>query len=387
MSETKVRALIIAHDARAPGGVNNFLRIMRRRIRRRIDASRFANGRRHGETGKLQTLKRLLWDYVRFCVLMVRRKFDVVHLNPSLDMASMPRELVFVWLATLFRPSAKVLVFYRGWDWNALSAVKASGVKRKLFLATHRHIDRVLVLSTEFKQALVEMGVDGEKIFTHTTMFEGEVLGPALEAHQEKNWSQLLFMCRFVPAKGGRETLDAFADVLKRYPAAKLVMAGDGPERQALEEQAGRLGLGESVTFTGYVGGMRKMRLLAESGVFLLPTRHPEGMPNAILEAMAAGAVVISTPIGGIPDVLIDGENGVIMPGVETPALISAIETYLNDEAYARATGERNRAKAWATWESEVVSNRVADHYEALAQRSASSPKVRLEAAEAAAGA
>jgi len=364
-----LRVLIIAHDARATGGVNNFLRIMRRQIRQRIDASRFSNGRRHGEQGKLRTLKRLAWDYVRFAILMRRKPFDVIHANPSFDPASMPRELLFVWLATLFNPRAKVMVFYRGWDWKALEAIRRSPLKRALFLATHKHVDRVLLLAQQFKDALVELGVPGEKIHTVSTMFEGEVLRKVLDAAPAKDPNQLIFMSRFLEVKGGRQTLEALAAVLPKHPQAHIVMAGDGPDRKNLEAAAAELGLADRVAFTGYIGGARKMTLLAESSIFLLPTAHPEGMPNAILEAMAAGDVVISTPVGGIPDVLEDGRNGALLPRADVALIAEALDRYLSDPALTKEIQARNQAKAWATWESNIVSNRIADHYEAVARR------------------
>jgi glycosyltransferase involved in cell wall biosynthesis len=366
-AQPRLRALIVAHDARAMGGVNNFLRIMRVKMRRRVDALRFANGRRHSETGKAATLKRLGYDYGRFAVLLLRRRFDVVHLNPTLDLSSLPREMLFAWLVKLFQPKAKVLLFYRGWDWKALEAIKASPWKRALFLASHRRIDRVLLLSSSFKSALIAEGIPGGKIHIVSTMFEGDKLRPVLARVAAKEPELVVFMARFLPAKGGAETIEAFARVALDHPQARLVMAGEGPDRPRLEALVEQLGVQAQVEFTGYVAGEAKMRLLARARVFVLPTTHPEGMPNAVLEAMAAGDVIITTPVGGIPDVVQDGLNGTLLPSPDPVRLEREIRRYLDQPQLAEDIAARNREKAWRLWESGVVADGIADHYTGLA--------------------
>ena len=363
---TRLKALIIAHDARATGGVNNFLRIMRIKMRPRVEASRFANGRRHGERGRVQTLKRLLTDYLRFAVLLRRRRFDVIHLNPTLDLSSLPRELLFVWLARIFQPNARILLFYRGWNWNALDGIRRSRFGLRLFLTTQSRVDRILVLSSAFKAALVAEGVPTKRIHVVTTMFEGDAMSPALEAVKVKEPKTVVFMSRFLPAKGGATLIQAFARLTSGHPKSRLIMAGDGPDNLRLRALAEHHGIIDRVEFTGYVGGLRKMSLLARASIFALPTAHPEGMPNAILEAMAAGDVIISTAVGGIPDVVEDGVNGVIIKADDVDQLTAAIASFLEDPVRTAQISDLNKAKAWRLWESKVVADSIADHYAEL---------------------
>jgi glycosyltransferase involved in cell wall biosynthesis len=361
--KARLRALVIAHDARAKGGVNNFLRIMRRKMRPRVDVSRFANGRRHLERGKAATVKRLAHDYLRFAALLACRRFDVVHLNPTLDLSSLPREMVFAWLAKLVQPKAKVLLFYRGWDWTALDAIRTSRWKRAMFLATHRRVDRVLLLSSSFKEALVTEGVRARNIHVVSTMFEGDKLRPVLERVPSKDPQMLVFMSRFLPAKGGATTIEAFAAIAADFPGARLTMAGDGPDMPRLRTLARNVGLEDRIDFVGYVAGEMKMELLARARLFVLPTAHPEGMPNAVLEAMAAGDVIITTPIGGITDVVENGANGSLLPSPDATGVAGEIRRYLEDPELAAAIGARNSEKAWRLWESGVVADRITQHY------------------------
>ncbi|GAA0731508.1 glycosyltransferase family 4 protein [Sphingomonas japonica] len=365
-SRPRLSVLVVAHAGHVTGGVNNFLRIMRSCYRDRVDASRFINGGRKGEMGALSAMRRMLRDYARFGMLLLRRRFDVLHVNPSLDRSSLPRELLFIWIARLLRPGIRALIFYRGWDWRALESIRASRWQSWLFVKTNFKADRILVLSTSFKDALRDLGVNPDRIHVSSTMFEAKLFTGVPEPARVDRQA-LLFLSRFIPAKGGIQTIEAFADLASEFAGWRLIMAGDGPERGALEARVAALGIGTRVSFTGYVSHGDKADLLMRSAIFVLPTAHPEGMPNAILEAMAAGHVIITTPVGGIPDIVSDDVNGVILPDPSRAAVAAAIRRYVADPALLAETSRNNREKAWTLWESSIVSGRMADHYEAIA--------------------
>lgn len=361
-NRTRLRAIIIAHDAHVTGGVNNFLRIMRAKYRPRVESIRFINGRREGEIGRKMVLSRMLRDYIRFIFTVLANRYDILHLNPSMDSSSAPRELIFVWICRLFSPKTKIVIFYRGWSWTSFEEVQRSRTKKLLFRATQLLANRVLVLSTSFKAALIQLGVPEEKIYLTTTMFEGDMFAlnevKAL-AHQ----SNIVFLSRFLREKGGHLLIDAFSRLTSQYPDLRLVMAGDGPERSALETQARALGVSRRVEFTGHVSGARKMDLLTSAKIFALPTSHPEGMPNALLEAMAAGLPVVSTAIGGIPEVVRDGTNGILLKVIDVDSLVKALQKYLDDPALWLRTSTLNVSWAWENFESQKVADRMADHY------------------------
>jgi glycosyltransferase involved in cell wall biosynthesis len=194
-------------------------------------------------------------------------------------------------------------------------------------------------------------------------MFEGDKLRPVLDRVTSKEPGLFVFMARFLPAKGGDCTIEAFSQIVREHPEARLVMAGEGPDRPRLEALVKQLGLADQVHFPGYVGGETKMELLARASVFVLPTAHPEGMPNAVLEAMAAGDVVVTTPVGGIPDVVEDGQNGAVLKTPDVKLIAQEMRRYLEQPALAEEVSARNREKAWRLWESGAVADRIADHY------------------------
>ena len=114
----------------------------------------------------------------------------------------------------------------------------------------------------------------------------------------------------------------------------------------------------DKVSFPGYLVGNEKVENLLASDVFVFPS-FSEGCPVALLEAMGAGLPVITTPVGGIPDIFIDGKNGVLLKSVEPEDIAEAIERLLSNEELCRVTGEHNRREAWEKYEARIVCKKI----------------------------
>lgn len=141
--------------------------------------------------------------------------------------------------------------------------------------------------------------------------------------------TDVLYVGRLTASKGVHVLLQA----LSALPGTTAVIAGDGPERPALERLAGRLGLSERATFLGWVGDEERDRLLAQSRVFALPSLWDEAFGIAGLEALAAGVPVIASAVGGIPFWLEDDEGGRLVPRGDSRALAEALRAVLADRA------------------------------------------------------
>ena len=135
----------------------------------------------------------------------------------------------------------------------------------------------------------------------------------------------------------------AFAQVLPAFPAARLVLVGDGPLWAELEELAGSLGLGGAVLFAGYRPNPE--RYLAAMDVFVLPSRA-EAMPLVIPEAWAAGRPVVATRVGGIPELIEDGKTGLLVEPGDVGGLAVRLRQLLADPPLARALGRAGRESA-----------------------------------------
>jgi len=187
----------------------------------------------------------------------------------------------------------------------------------------------------------------------------------------------ILGIGRVVPQKGFDILLDAYAELLGRLPdAPDLVLAGDGPERGALEAQADASGLGARVCFMGRADRPMAVSLFKGCLAFVLPSRQePQGIVS--LEAMACARPVVAANVGGVPEIVLDGETGLLFPGGDAGALAEALHSLLSDPSRAAALGQAGRARAehYFTW------GRIADEYFEIYRRVSRTPQARPEAA------
>ncbi len=167
---------------------------------------------------------------------------------------------------------------------------------------------------------------------------------------------RLVQASRLIAKKGLATTLRAFA--LMGLPSAELSIAGTGPMEGELRALAAELGIADRVRFLGFVQQSRLGEVLAEAHVFLHPSESvagdSEGVPNALLEAMAIGLPVVATRHGGIPEVITDGENGLLCDERDVEGLAGAVRRLVNDgELYGKI------ARAGAVTVREQFSNQA----------------------------
>ena len=145
-------------------------------------------------------------------------------------------------------------------------------------------------------------------------------------------------VCRLVPIKNHMLFLNVAARVLKEFPNTKWVIVGDGETRPQLEARTDELGIRDNVIFTGWQrGGMA--HVFSDFDLMVM-TSNNEGTPIAMIEAMATGCPVISTDVGGIPDLLLDGELGQLVPKGDEDAIVDAVIATLNDMPDSEAVRE-----------------------------------------------
>ena len=159
---------------------------------------------------------------------------------------------------------------------------------------------------------------------------------------------QPTFLCvgRLSPEKGHLILLDAFATLQNRNPNAHLFLAGDGPMRPAIETHVASLGLSDAVTLMGWTDAQGIKEKLSETTVLVQPS-FIEGLPVVIMEALARRRPVISTFVGGIPELVRPGENGWLVPAGEPDALAEAmIEAATTDKAQLQKMGRAGHDRA-----------------------------------------
>ncbi len=176
----------------------------------------------------------------------------------------------------------------------------------------------------------------------------------------------ILTVGRMAEKKGFRYLIEAMPKVLEKLPKAKLVLIGDGPERQGLEQQAKGLGLGKSVIFAGKVTHKELERWYPTADAFVLPSivtkeGDTEGLGVVFLEAIASGTPIIGSDVGGIPDIIRDNETGLLVPQKDSGALSEAMIKVLTDKKLKQKLTKNAMefVKERFTWD--IVADRFAE--------------------------
>ncbi len=212
----------------------------------------------------------------------------------------------------------------------------------------------VIALSEEWRDYLAANVCAAERI---------AVLHNAVDIPPEPSYpsnGSVLFLGRLDDRKSPDALIRAGAALLPRHPEMRLVFAGDGDVAR-YEALAAELGVAGSCEFLGWVSGDREA-LLSSCPVFCLPSRA-EGMPMALLEAMAHGMAVVATPVGGVPQVVRDGENGLLVPVGDDAALAGALDGVLSDAELRLRLGRAARRTVEAGFGMEAHLRRLMEIY------------------------
>jgi glycosyltransferase involved in cell wall biosynthesis len=241
-------------------------------------------------------------------------------------------------------------------------------------LAVLRLADRLIVVNSEVRRYLEELGVDGRRVAFVPNGIDTDIFVP--DPTTDKNAgrrrlgidpevSVILWVGRVDPVKG----LDLLLRSWAGLPAAvrrgaRLVLVGEGGESTRLRAMASDLGLDGSLAFPGSVTDVRPYYWCAD--IFVLPSRS-EGMSNAMLEAMACGVPVIASNVGGAPDLIEHGSNGLLFETESEPQLAACLSELLHDPARRSSLGQRARATIVASASLDASLDKLIEVYEDVA--------------------
>jgi glycosyltransferase involved in cell wall biosynthesis len=188
----------------------------------------------------------------------------------------------------------------------------------------------VLVRSESLGRALEEIGCPPEKIRIQRTGIPVDEITYRQRVWPDEGSWRFVQASRLIEKKGLKTSLKAFARFASQYPKSSFVICGEGPLRPELETQSRSLGLGDKVSFPGFLSQLELRELFYRSHVFLHPSEqgidgNQEGVPNSMLEAMASGLAVFASAHGGIPEAIDDGESGILVPEGDDAGLANAL--------------------------------------------------------------
>ncbi len=169
--------------------------------------------------------------------------------------------------------------------------------------------------------------------------------GARRELEIDEDQKIILFVGRLHQVKGLEYLIEAISYVNQTEPNARLILAGDGPEKEKLERVASDLGLSNRVSFSGWVANEHIPTYMVASDVFVLPSLS-EGFPNVLLEAMAAGLPIVATNVSGIPSIVDNGINGFVVEPRNPAQIAARIVSILSDRELVLRISGNNRKKA-----------------------------------------
>lgn len=281
---------------------------------------------------KWKKLFKALRGYFAFFKEMIRNKPDIVHIHSSFG-PSFYRKIPFIYMACLW--GVPVINHIHGADFKAFYQ-DAFAYKKKWIKKVYGKCQILIALSEEWKSNL-ELVVPSEKV----VVIENYCKIPDLSGIRKKR--QILFMGEIGKRKGCYDIPEIYGRSLEQAEKIPLVMAGDG-ELAEVKKAFAKRGLLEDVSFPGWVRGTEKDRLLRESGIFLFPSYY-EGMPMAVLEAMAYGMAVVTTKVGGIPQLVEDNVSGYLCEPGNIEEISQRLSELSENADMRKQMGEKAREK------------------------------------------
>ena len=233
----------------------------------------------------------------------------------------------------------------RGWFLNLYQQAYLRTMAKMLF----RDVSAIVCLTKSDAELIAEIAGDASKIHIIPNGVNIDFFKPGEEcANRLVVWTG-----RFVFEKGLNLLVEAAKIVSQQIPDARFLLIGSGPLENSIARRVKELGLSEVIRFTGPLERGEIAEVLRKATVFALPSLK-EGLPRSILEAMACGVPVVGSDISGINDVVIDGQNGILVPPREPEMLAHKIMTILEDKVLRKRLGGKAR-------ESIVQRHNIAD--------------------------
>jgi glycosyltransferase involved in cell wall biosynthesis len=297
---------------------------------------------------------RSLLNPLRFVVKLWTVKPDIVHFNPSFDHKSLKRELTMIMLCKLLGYSS--LVQFHGGNLTRLMKKDRVPFYIKLILKW----SALCVVLTEIQKQPLLNFVAENKITVIPNMVDTSQF---IVKNKKTNYI-ILFMSRIDIAKGVYDVFEAIPEVIKNYPQARFIFAGEGPDKAKLELLCCTNGLIKQVKFLGYIDDEQKINFLAHGDIFLFPSHLNEGIPYSLLEAMAAGLPVITTPVGAIPEIIQDEEHGILVPPEQPAKLAESIIKLLKSKRRRGKMAKQNRYTAETKYDIKIVCDKFKALYE-----------------------
>lgn len=307
------------------------------------------------------------------------KDLDVVHYTndycgPILSREEINRPIV----ATMHHPFVAergVLSSYGYRDTTYYFTLLSKYVMAKM---TCRRATKIVAISKFTAEGIINgYGISPDKITVIPNAVDTTRFNPSVNGHDiRERWNLnsyplVVFVGRLVQNKGLNYLIEAFPNVLRDIPDAKLIIVGERQKSELIGEgikdellfMSKKLNLENSIRFVGKASAEDLPKIYAAADLVVLPSLI-EGLGIVLLEAMATEKPCVATTVGGIPEVVINDETGILVPKADSSALCKAICTILKDRSIARRFGRAGRRRVENKFTWDIVAKKTADLYE-----------------------
>jgi len=228
-------------------------------------------------------------------------------------------------------------------------------------LLYNRRVDGVVAISRVIMNLLIEAGVEPERIRLIHSGIDPQRFARCADGSASGEYEAVVgIIASLEERKGHRYLFEAAAMLKRRGHKIKYLVAGEGPARRQLEERVKALHLGDEIRFCGFVSDAPDF--LSQIDIFILPSLY-EGLGVAVLEAMAAGKPVIASRVGGLPELIADGETGMLVAPKNTEGLAQAVARLAGEKSLAREMGRRGAERARASFSLDQMAAKNEAYY------------------------
>jgi len=314
---------------------------------------------------KLSYIFEFLKDIYSFILLLIKkRNIAIVQVSPSFIPAPLVRDSVYLFIAKIFQK--KTITFIRGWSLEFEHKVTPNPRYFKYVFNLYKSSDAILVLAHKFKHTLVELGFASNKISVTRTMFmQKDIQKDRVCANEPLKF---IFIGRLSFQKGIIDIIDAIKVLNDKGVTVSVDLFGHYADEDIKLEAKTKIktyGLQNQVKINNFIAGDDKYKKLSEADVFLFPT-YNEGCPNSIIEALASGLFIISTPVGAIDEMVLNEENGIIIPVKSPIELARKIQWCINNKSRVREIGQSNASYASINFEQDVIVAQIKNIYQSI---------------------
>ena len=273
-----------------------------------------------------------LKSLIEFVILLsFDHRIKIVHIHGA-AYASFRRKKIFIKIASFYKK--RILYHMHAGEFEAYYNESSD---KKGIVNTLMSVDKLIVLSNTWSQFFEKIGVLPQKIIVLNNI----IPYPTERYFWKSNYIEILYLGTLVEAKGIFDLLNVIKDNQNTYRNYVRFTIGGNRNENIIRKFINENKLNDFVNFEGWITGEKKIRILNKSDIYILPSYY-EGLPMAILEAMSYACPIIATKVGGIPEIIKDRENGIIITPGNEDEINKAILFFMKDPIKIREYGVKS---------------------------------------------